>query len=54
MGYRKRSNDEIYTLYNEQNIVEEVRKRRLQWLDNIERMADKRTVKKVAWRETAK
>ena len=43
--WERRSNTEIYELFNEPAMDEVVRSRRLQWLGRMERMDDSRTVK---------
>jgi hypothetical protein len=42
-----RTNQELLDLYTEPDIASEIRKGRLQWLGHMERMPEKRTVKKL-------
>lgn len=44
-----RTNGEIYDIYKEPKIDMDIKTRRLQWLGHIKRMAEDRTVKKIAW-----
>jgi hypothetical protein len=45
--WRIRTNKELMDLYREPDIISEIRKGRLQWLQNVERMPEERTMKKV-------
>ena len=51
-GWQRRSNTEIYELFNEPTIDEVVRSKRLQWLEHMERMQDLKTVKGMEGRGT--
>ena len=44
-----RTNDELYQLYQQPNVVNEVKARRIRWLGHVERMPEDRAAKKV-WR----
>jgi len=44
--WRPRWNNELYSLYNEPNIVEDSNVRRLEWAGHIIRMEGERTPKK--------
>ena len=44
--WRPRWNRELYSLYNEPNIVEDIKIRRLGWADHIVRMEEERIPKK--------
>jgi len=47
-GYwRPRWNNELYSLYNEPNIVKDIKIRRLEWAGHIIRMEEERIPKKV-------
>lgn len=48
--WERRTNAEIYELYNEPNITQVIKARRLQWLGHMERLPDERIVKEVRWR----
>ena len=45
--WRTRWNNELYSLYNEPNIVEDIKIRRLVWAGHIMKMEDERIPKKV-------
>jgi len=45
--WRPRQNSELYSLYNEPNIMEDKKIRRLGWADQIIRMEEERIPKKV-------
>jgi len=45
--WRPRWNNELYSLYNESNIMEDIKIRRLELADHIIRMEEKRIPKKV-------
>ncbi len=45
--WRPRWNNELYRLYNDLNIVEDIKIRRLGWAGHVIRMADERIPKKV-------
>jgi hypothetical protein len=45
--WRPRCNNELYSLYNEPNIVEDIKIRRLGWAGRIIRMEEERIPKKV-------
>ena len=45
--WRPRWNNELYTLYNDLNIVEDIKIRRLGWAGHIIRMEEERIPKKV-------
>jgi len=49
-GWERRTNAELYELYNDNKITDYIRGRRLQWLGHLERMDDSREVKRIAWR----
>ena len=51
-GWERRSNNEIYELFNELTIEKVVRSKRLQWLGHMERMDNSRTVKGIEGRGT--
>lgn len=53
IGWERRTNSEIYKLYNTSKISAVVRARRLQWLGDLERMEESRTVKGIAWKTPA-
>ena len=44
--WRPRWNNELYRLYKEPNIVEDIKIRRLEWVDHIIRMEEERIPKK--------
>jgi hypothetical protein len=44
---RIRTNRELMDLYREADIISEIRKERVRWLERVERMLEERTVKKV-------
>ena len=50
--WREEDQTEIYELFNEATIDEVVRSRRLQWLEDMERMDDSKTVKGIEGRGT--
>ena len=45
--WRPRWNSELYSLYNEPNIVEDIKIKRLGWAGHIGRMEEERVPKKV-------
>jgi hypothetical protein len=45
--WRSRWNNELYSLYNEPNIVEDIKIRRLEWAVHVIRMEEERIPKKV-------
>jgi len=47
--WRPRWNNELYSLYNEPNIVEDIKIRRLEWVGHIIRMEEERIPKKVLY-----
>lgn len=49
-GWERRTNNEIYELYNDTAIINVIRSKRLQWLGHLERMERTRDVKEVAWK----
>jgi hypothetical protein len=45
--WRIRTNKELMALYLELDIVKEIKKARLRWLDHVERMSEDRVIKKL-------
>ena len=45
--WRPRRNSELYSLYKEPNVVEDIKIRRLGWAGHIKRMEEERVPKKV-------
>jgi hypothetical protein len=45
--WRIRTNKELMTLYQELDIVTEIKKARLRWLGHVERMSEDRVIKKL-------
>lgn len=50
-GWERRTNAELYGIYEEATITELVKIRRLQWLGHLGRMEESRTVKEIPWRK---
>ncbi|XP_060518453.1 uncharacterized protein LOC132697176 [Cylas formicarius] len=48
--YRIRKNRELYELYKDPNIINEIKARRLQWAGHVKRLPDNR-IAKLAWEE---
>lgn len=48
--YRRRTNNEVYELYNSPSIVQEIKSNRLRWLGHVQRSNDSRLIKMV-WEE---
>jgi hypothetical protein len=46
-NWRIRTNKELIVLYQELDIVAEIKKARLRWLGHVERMSDDRVIKKL-------
>ena len=49
-GYIRRPNEEIYEFHQKPPRHSIIKRRRLQWLGHIERMAKNRTVRTIAWK----
>lgn len=49
-GWERRTNEELYKLYNDTNIISYIKMRRFQWLGHLQRMGNEREVKTVAWK----
>jgi hypothetical protein len=49
-GWERRTNAEIYQLFDDTSISDFIKSRRLQWLGHLERMDESRNVKTIAWK----
>jgi hypothetical protein len=50
--WRIRTNKELMVLYQELDMVAEIKKARLRWLGHIERMSEDRVIKKTVYEQT--
>ena len=46
-GWRSRTNEELYTLYEDPTVVAEIKRGRLRWAGHLERMTDGRAARTV-------
>src|SRR5436190_23604898 len=53
--WRRRTNQEIESIYGEPNITTRIKMQRIRWLGHVERLAEERTAKKIMnWKQDGK